>query len=68
MHFYGLSTAPRRSRLQNSAKARAPADCAALLDVMRSFAAPSPELRSYLTALAVFDVVAIVVRLWWWHP
>jgi hypothetical protein len=35
---------------------------------MRSFAAPSPELRAYLAALAAFDIVAIVVRLWWWHP
>jgi hypothetical protein len=66
--FYGLSIAPRRSRLQNPARARVLAGCAALLGVMRSFAAPSPELRSYLTALAVFDIVAIVVRLWWWHP
>jgi hypothetical protein len=35
---------------------------------MRSFASPSPELRDYLTTLALFDIVAIVVRLWWWHP
>jgi hypothetical protein len=35
---------------------------------MRSFAAPSPELLAYLTALVVCDIVAIVVRLWWWHP
>jgi hypothetical protein len=35
---------------------------------MRSFAAPSPELGAYLTALAVFNFVAIVVRLWWWDP
>ena len=36
--------------------------------IMRSFTAPSPDLNAYLTALAVFDVVAIMVRLWWWDP
>jgi hypothetical protein len=35
---------------------------------MRSYAAPSLELPAYLTALAVFDIVIIVVRLWWWNP
>ena len=41
---------------------------AALLGIMRSFASPSPELGDYLAALVVFDIVAVVVRLWWWHP
>jgi hypothetical protein len=31
---------------------------------MRSFASPSPELGDYLAALVVFDIVAVVVRLW----
>lgn len=35
---------------------------------MRSFAVPSRELGAYLTALAMFDIVVIVVRLWWWDP
>jgi hypothetical protein len=35
---------------------------------MRSFVGPSPELPAYLSALAVFDAVVIVLHLWWWHP
>jgi hypothetical protein len=42
--------------------------CAALLVVMPSSAFSAPQQRDFLAVLAVFDIVAIVVRLWWWHP